>query len=174
MLTQALRELAPSTPIVPATEAGLDPGVLFAPAPDRGSEPPSGFAAHPAGIAAHLFTVEPTVTRDGLAMFMDLMAAYRGGSVLRLKGILDVDGRPTEIQGVMQAFHPPLPLANWPGGERRPRLVIVCDGLTRAELAPAIAALHFGHVQKGRMPGPETYARFRAIAECLRVPTAAA
>src|SRR5690606_4977823 len=102
------------------------------------------------------------------------MAAYRGGSVLRLKGILDVDGRPTELQGVMQAFHPPLPLPTWPGGEQRPRLVIVCDGLTRADLAPALAALDFGRLQKGRMPTPGTYARFRAIAERLRQPAAPA
>jgi G3E family GTPase len=167
-LREALRRAAPAVPVLQATETGIAPDALFGSAEHRPLPAPSGFAAHRADIAAHAFAVEGPVTRDALALFMDLMAAYRGGAVLRLKGVLDVDGCPTEIQGVLQAFHPPLWLPAWPGGVRRPGLVVVTDGLSRADLEPALAALRFERVRKGQMPSPETYARFRAIAERLR------
>jgi len=64
----------------------------------------------------------------GLAGWLEMLAMTRGAAVLRMKGLLDLEGedRPVVIHGVQHLFHPPIRLAAWPEGEpRRSRLVFI-------------------------------------------------
>ena len=64
----------------------------------------------------------------GLAGWREMLAMTRGAAVLRMKGLLDLEGedRPVVIHGVQHLFHPPIRLAAWPEGEpRRSRLVFI-------------------------------------------------
>jgi G3E family GTPase len=56
--------------------------------------------------------------------------------MLRVKGILNVEGSPTPVavHGVQHLVHPPVHMAAWPDGDRRSRLVFVVDGLDRAAI----------------------------------------
>ena len=54
-----------------------------------------------------------------------------GEKLLRLKGILDLEGSetPVVVHGVQHIFHPLTTLPTWPGGDRRSRLVLIVHDL---------------------------------------------
>ncbi len=64
------------------------------------------------------------------------LVARHGERLLRLKGLLDVDGAagPVAIDGVQHLFHRPRVLETWPGGVAAPVLVAIAEGTTRQEL----------------------------------------
>lgn len=68
----------------------------------------------------------------GLAGWLEMLAMTRGAAVLRMKGLLDLQGedRPVVIHGVQHLFHPPIRLPAWPeGAPRRSRLVFILRDL---------------------------------------------
>ena len=56
---------------------------------------------------------------------LDLLATLRGPDLLRIKGIVNVDGKPVVVQGVQHIFHPPVTLDRWPSADLRTRLVFI-------------------------------------------------
>ncbi len=71
------------------------------------------------------------------------MLLYRhGNAVLRVKGILNVEGSPTPVavHGVQHLVHPPIHMAAWPDGDRRSRLVFIVEGLERRVIERSLAA----------------------------------
>jgi len=60
-----------------------------------------------------------------------MLVAFQGPDLLRVKGIVNVSGRPGPlvIQGVQHIFHPPVELAAWPNDDRRTRIVFITRGL---------------------------------------------
>ena len=67
----------------------------------------------------------------------------RGADLLRVKGLVNVEDEvgPVVIQGVQHLFHPPVTLAEWPGKERRSRLVFITRGIQRESIANLFAAV---------------------------------
>jgi len=59
--------------------------------------------------------------------------------ILRIKGLLDHADGPVAIHGVSGFLHPPSPLAAWPEGDRRSRIVIITDRVKEAEVRPFFA-----------------------------------
>ncbi len=49
----------------------------------------------------------------------------RGPDLLRVKGIVNVEGRPVVVQGVQHLFHPPIELDRWPSDDTDTRLVFI-------------------------------------------------
>jgi len=68
-----------------------------------------------------------------VAEWLRALRAGAGEGILRLKGILDLEGetRPVAIHGVHHVFHPPVALAAWPTAERRSRIVFITQDLTK-------------------------------------------
>jgi G3E family GTPase len=69
----------------------------------------------------------------------DWLAALRrerGESLLRVKGILNLEGEraPIAIHGVHHVFHPPVLLNAWSDDDRRSRIVFITRGLERREV----------------------------------------
>jgi len=98
---------------------------------------------HDARIHAFCLTFEEPLPWDGLATWLEVLAMTRGESVLRLKGILNLEGedRPVAIHGVQHLFHPPAKLAAWPDGDdRRSRLVFILRDLDRATVENGLKA----------------------------------
>jgi len=56
---------------------------------------------------------------------LELLATLRGPDLLRVKGIVNVDGRPVVVQGVQHIFHPPVALDRWPSADTGTRLVFI-------------------------------------------------
>jgi G3E family GTPase len=80
---------------------------------------------------------------------MDVLTALRGPDLLRVKGLINVEGKhgPMVVQGVQHLFHPPLELAAWPGPDHTTRLVFITRGIPRetvADLFKAIGAVGAG------------------------------
>jgi G3E family GTPase len=74
---------------------------------------------------------------------MEGLIAAHGADLLRVKGLLNIVGRPQPlvIHGVQHLFHPPVMLETWPDADRRSRLVFITRGLDRSEVAAAFATL---------------------------------
>jgi G3E family GTPase len=70
---------------------------------------------------------------------MELLTSLRGPDLLRVKGLVNVEGEagPVVVQGVQHVFHPPVTLAAWPSEDRGSRLVFITRGIDE----PAVAAL---------------------------------
>ena len=66
--------------------------------------------------------------------------------MLRVKGIVNVDGKPVAVQRVQRVqhiFHPPVTLDRWPGADTGTRLVFITRGTGSAfirNLLQAVAA----------------------------------
>ena len=72
---------------------------------------------------------EPIVW-ERLASWLGSLLSLRGSRILRLKGLVDVAGiePPVVLHCAMDRVYPPVMLADWPGGERTTRLVLITAG----------------------------------------------
>ncbi len=98
---------------------------------------------HDDNIRAFSFVFDKKLHWQGIGTWLEMLAATRGDSLLRVKGILDLEGqdRPVVIHGVRQVFHPPELLPEWPKGEpRRSRLVFIVRDLKRETLLKGMQA----------------------------------
>ncbi|MFN4089392.1 MAG: CobW family GTP-binding protein [Alphaproteobacteria bacterium] len=79
--------------------------------------------------------------------WLEALVASRGGDLLRMKGILNVDGldRPVAVHGVQHLFHPPVILDAWPSDDRRSRIIFI----TRNVGADALRAMLDAWAQPG-------------------------
>lgn len=98
---------------------------------------------HDAGIQAFCLSYDTPLPWQGLATWLEMLTATRGESLLRVKGILDLQGedRPVAIHGVQHVWHAPRLLDAWPEGEpRRSRIVFILRNLPRAVVEDGLAA----------------------------------
>ncbi|HLH12365.1 MAG TPA: GTP-binding protein, partial [Methylovirgula sp.] len=77
---------------------------------------------------------------------MAVLTALRGADLLRVKGLVAVEGcrGPVVVHAVQHTAHRPVELEDWPGGDRTSRLVFITRGIARAEverLFEAVAAI---------------------------------
>ena len=91
-------------------------------------QPPAGA---PGGVASFTLDLDTQVDWTVFGVWLSLLLHTHGQRVLRVKGLLDVQGaeRPVVVHGVQHLIHPPEHLAAWPPGERRSRLVFITQGL---------------------------------------------
>jgi len=129
-------------------------------------------AAHPHDheIRAYCVFHDKPVTAAGLVTWLNLIAGLRGANLLRVKGLLNVEGRPVAVHAVQTLLHEPVTLEQWPDAERRSRLVFITRNLERAELERTLAALELdagGNARSGTFDA-EAYARFAQVAGNFR------
>ena len=72
---------------------------------------------------------------------MDMLTSLRGPDLLRVKGIVNVAGKPVVVQGVQHIFHPPLHLDQWPSADRDTRMVFISRKLDEAMIRGLFAAV---------------------------------
>ena len=56
---------------------------------------------------------------------LELLATLRGPDLLRMKGIVNVEGEPVVVQGVQHIFHTPVKMDAWPSEDQDSRLVFI-------------------------------------------------
>ena len=98
---------------------------------------------HDARIHAFCLTFDRPLHWQGVGTWLEMLASTRGESLLRVKGILDLEGqsRPVAIHGVQHLFHPPALLAAWPTDQpRQSRLVFIVRDLTRDTILRGLEA----------------------------------
>lgn len=98
---------------------------------------------HDATIQSFCLTFEQPFDWNTLATWLDLLAAYRGDNLLRVKGLVNVTGvdRPVVIHGVQHLFHPPATIPAWPDADRRSRIVFITRDLDREVIEQTLNAL---------------------------------
>jgi G3E family GTPase len=105
---------------------------------------------HDARIRAFCLRHDEPISCAAFDLFLELLRAAHGPSLLRVKGIVALDddpARPVVIHGVQHVFHPPVRLPAWPDEDHATRIVFILrdmepafvDGLWKAFAgAPAI------------------------------------
>lgn len=68
-------------------------------------------------------------------------ATLRGPDLLRVKGIVNVDGKPVVVQGVQHIFHDPVELDRWPSTDTDTRLVFITRGIEAATIRNLLSAV---------------------------------
>ncbi len=148
-LRRALRGLNPFAELVEARH-GETPSDLWSAAriPDAGRSLPAGRHEHAPDVASFVLSFDAPVNWPKLAAALDLLLQLRGADLLRIKGILPVEGcrGPVLVQGVQHVIHPPVELEAWPesegqGGEKRGRLVFITRGEMRDRVAAVLASV---------------------------------
>ena len=93
----------------------------------------------------------------------ELLAGFRGAGLLRVKGIVNVEGKPYAVQAVQTIVSEPVAIEVWPDDDRRSRLVFITRGIDAADIRRTFAAFRFegGRAPRNMTINPETYARFR-------------
>jgi len=135
------------------------------------SQSPIGAAAgpHDAGIRSYSILLDEPVTAAGLTAWLTAIASLRGAELLRVKGLLNVEGEPVAVHAVQTLIHEPVTLAQWPDDERRSRLVFITRDMDRAALESTLDVLRWRSTAAPSdavpKPDPQAYARFLAAME---------
>jgi G3E family GTPase len=182
-----LRALNPGAPIVRVVTAETDAVTALGPAWQPEAEGAFDWVARSEQVArassatraGHLaqspeletFTLwhDTPVTRAGLVLWLDKLAGLKGARLLRVKGVLNVEGEPVAVHAAQRIVHEPVFLSRWPDGERRSRLVFITRGLGRESIERTLSALDFDPgTRRGRLVDPAAYARFVAASRSFR------
>ena len=160
-LRPRLERVNPDAPIVTAEAPDLDPvGLLIADIHDRRSKSAEverwmrstadaaaaheGHHPHAAGITACCFTFDAVLDWTAFGVWMSMLLHRHGNRVLRMKGLLNVQGvpGPVLVNGVQHLVHPPAHLDRWPDEDRRSRIVVIANGLDREEIERSLDAFN--------------------------------
>jgi G3E family GTPase len=110
------------------------------------------------------------VTFAGLEVWMGLLGEVRGPDLLRIKGIVNVEGRPIVVQAVQHMFHPLHELPEWPDEDRRSRLVFITRNVSREQIERTLDALSLDIAPRVEATSinPDEFRRFVAAASKFR------
>lgn len=127
-------------------------------------------SADPA-MSTFALSYDEEITLPGFVLWMNLLAGFRGAGLLRVKGIVNVEGRPYAVQAVQTVVSEPVALDAWPDrDDRRSRLVFITRGIDADDIRRTFATFKFdaGRAPRNMTINPETYERFRAAIELFR------
>ena len=153
-LRKRLHRLNPGAPVIAAVRGVIDPAAVinvglfdiggkitdvrswldaeaYATPHERHHHHPN---RHDGRIQAFCLTFDEPLHWQGVASYLEMLIATRGESLLRIKGILNLQGqdRPVVIHGVQHLFHPPVLLSAWPEQDpRTSRIVCITRDLPR-------------------------------------------
>jgi len=97
---------------------------------------------HDDRIRAHSFRLDDRpISWAGWAAWSAHMRERHGDALLRLKGLLRIDGNPVAVHAVHKVFDTPIALAAWPDDDPRGRLVLITRDLDRATIAATLDLL---------------------------------
>ncbi|HEY9281438.1 MAG TPA: GTP-binding protein [Eoetvoesiella sp.] len=95
-------------------------------------------------IQAFTLILERSYEWNVLASTLHLITSIRGADVLRIKGLVKIDGEPgpVVVQGAQHFFHPPVTLQSWPSDKKNPRLTFITRNLSREAVSALFTALN--------------------------------
>ncbi len=98
---------------------------------------------HDDGISSFCLTLEKPINWGAFAMALELLLATKGEDLLRVKGILNIEGQemPVAIHGVQHVFHPPVALPNWPDDDRTSKIVFITRNLGKRAIEQILGAV---------------------------------
>ncbi len=141
-LTRTLQRLNPRAAIDIAVDGALDPDRMIEPSTGERS----GFVAeaeHGDGIVSFVVEQDTPIAWPAFSRAMETLIALRGADLLRVKGILNVEGcrGPVVVQYVQHLAHPPSELQAWPDDDRSSRVVFITRNIPEREIRALFAAV---------------------------------
>jgi G3E family GTPase len=155
-LRTRLAALNPGAPVIVADQGAIDPAAilnagLFNPAtkiPDvagwlNAEAHDHHHHDHDERVTSFCLTAEAPLHWQGLGLWLEMLIQTRGADLLRIKGILNLQGqdRPVAIHAVQHVLHPPALLPAWPEGDpRTSRIVFITQDMPRAAIEDGFRA----------------------------------
>lgn len=98
---------------------------------------------HTHGVRSFALTFEHPLDGQKLSFAMELLRMTYGDRLLRLKGIVAVEGEPLPfvVHGVQHVFYPPTTLDAWPSQSRTSRFVFITKDLDEATVQKVLRPL---------------------------------
>lgn len=170
-LRQRIKRINPGAEIVPVMHGQLSPHDLFERAPETPTVSGEGLATwlkpeafddhphhdhdhhdhhhgdahshHDAAIKAFAVTLDRPIEREALNRWLNAVLSLRGKDLLRMKGIVNVQGLlgPMVVHAVQNIVHPPVRLQRWPSEDHTTRIVFITRNISRAALQNSLEAL---------------------------------
>ena len=111
---------------------------------------------HDDDIRAFTYVRDEPVKLDRLEYLLHLTAKMRGHDLLRVKAIVNVEGRdtPAVIHGVQKVFHPVAWLDRWPSDDRRTRIVFIVQDITKDQIDELFESLDDEAVSEAARKNP--------------------
>ena len=97
---------------------------------------------HTESVSSMSLTVDRPMDWTAFGIWLSLLLNRHGDDVLRVKGILCVEGSdtPVFINGVQHIVHPPRHLERWPTPDHRSRIVFITRGIDHRQLRRSLEA----------------------------------
>ena len=96
---------------------------------ERHSTKGKGRLLHDASIQTSTLRFHKPFLWTAFSTALEVLTQLRGPDLLRVKGIVNVEGRPVVVQGVQHLFHPPVELDRWPSADQDTRLVFITKNM---------------------------------------------
>jgi len=105
--------------------------------PARGGQAPGAGEPHLGRIRAFSVDFDQPLDWLGVQSALEMLVGFRGRNLLRMKAILDIEGRdrPVVLHGVQHVLYPPTELPAWPDEDRRSRFVFITADLDEGFVA---------------------------------------
>jgi G3E family GTPase len=134
-LAARLKALNPRAEIEMVLDGAIDPRHLIESGQDATASRHSGFiaeASHSDGIASFVMREKKPLQWPVFLRAMETLIALRGPDLLRIKGILNLEGAkgPVVFQAVQHLMHPPVELSAWPDADKTTRVVFITRGVS--------------------------------------------
>src|SRR5437867_5856479 len=145
-LTERLRELT-AAPLRTAAHGVVAPDYLLEESLDLAARVAAHehdhAHAHSDGIDSFVLSFGAPLPWPVFEQAMAVLTALRGPDLMRVKGLVAVEGcrGPVVVQAVQHVAHRPVELEDWPGDDRRSRLVFITRNLPREAVEPLFAAV---------------------------------
>ena len=100
------------------------------------------FRPHTGSVSSMSLVVDQPMDWTAFGIWLSLLLNRHGDDVLRVKGILCIEGSdtPVFINGVQHIVHPPQHLERWPTADRRSRIVFITRAIDQAQLRRSLEA----------------------------------
>lgn len=101
---------------------------------------------HGDNIRAICLTFDQPLKDSVFDRWIDILTTFKGPDVLRIKGIVNIEGldRPLVLHGVQHVLHIPVALNAWPSEDRRTRMVFIVRDMDEADLRGTLALMSVG------------------------------
>ena len=124
---------------------------------------PTPLSSHHASddrIATASITLDAPIAPEAFDFWLDTLIALRGESILRLKGLVHIEGadHPFVFHGVQHIFEPPVPLKDWNRSDTTSRVVIIARDMPKSDLEDSLSLLLMPPSDCARLQGMSVHA----------------
>ena len=103
----------------------------------------SSHAHHDHRIGSASIEVTEPIPANTFDFWLDTLIAIKGPDILRIKGIVHVEGMdwPFVFHGVQHIFDAPVPLKSWTGTDKTSRVVVIARDIDKGDLRASLETL---------------------------------